>query len=376
MECTNCFSGCVSTTSDKCVKYTGTDITFLGISSGDTLNSVEKAITDYLATVYTGEGILPTIDPSYLCTVVNQYFPVGTPTAVDILTAIIRAVCDIEAEIVVERARIDVIEDTYTVGDCLTVDPDAGTHAVLEAVMAELCDVVDDITTINNLLATCITTSTIDTYIQNYINTITASTYMYSKMVPYVIYPFYPTAAVLASFSVNGIGSGAWDKVYMCNGENGTPDLRGRSLIGVTNNVGGGAFHVDVDPALGNPTYTLGTTGGKNTITLSAAELAEHTHVATAVVTDAGHETTISFKRKSTSVGEEGGTECAYPVLQIEDKPITNICSDIEGPITAQTAISYTGITVAVTNAVNAGAGSAHENVHPVYACYYVMYLP
>lgn len=373
MECTNCFSGCVSTTSDKCVKYTGTDITFLGISSGDTLSSVEKAITDYLATVYTGEGILPTITPAYLCTVVSQYLPVD-PTAVDILTAIIRAICAIEAEIVVERGRIDIIEDTYTIGDCLTVDPDAGTHAVLEAVITELCSVVDDITTINNLLATCITTSTIDTYIQNYINTITASTYMYSKMVPYVIYPFYPTAAVLASFSVNGIGSGAWDKVYMCNGENGTPDLRGRSLIGVTNNVGGGAFHVDVDPALGNPTYTLGTTGGKNTVILSAAQLAAHTHVATAVVTDDGHETTIKFRRKSTSVDEGDG--CAYPILQIEGLPVANICTDVEGEVVTQTSVAdKTGISVAVTNDPNVG-GTAHENVHPVYASYFIMYIP
>ena len=45
MTCTNCFSGCVETTSDKCVKYTGNPIGFLGINTGDTLESIEKAIT-------------------------------------------------------------------------------------------------------------------------------------------------------------------------------------------------------------------------------------------------------------------------------------------------------------------------------------------
>ena len=57
MGCTNCFNGCVETTSDKCVKYTGNDIDFLGIEKGDPLEAVEKAITDYLVTVYNGTGI-------------------------------------------------------------------------------------------------------------------------------------------------------------------------------------------------------------------------------------------------------------------------------------------------------------------------------
>ena len=91
MSCTNCFSGCVETTSDKCVKYTGASIEFLGISTGDTLESVETAITDYLTTVLSGEGIVPIIDPNIICDIVGDYFPVGDPTLVDILTAMIQS---------------------------------------------------------------------------------------------------------------------------------------------------------------------------------------------------------------------------------------------------------------------------------------------
>lgn len=371
MACTNCFSGCVQTTSDKCVKYTGDNIEFLGISTGDSLEDVEKAITDYLATVYTGEGVFPTIDPTDLCTIVSQYFPVGDPTLVEVLTAMVKAICDIEAEIAIERARIDTIEATYTVG-CISVDGDAGTHDVLEAVITALCTAIGDITTLGNLFSTCITTSTIDTYIQNYVNTITSTSYMYTKMVPYVIYPFYPTSTVMSQFAANGAGFGTWDKIYLCNGENGTPDLRGRSLIGVTNNTGGGAFHADVDPALGNPTYIQGTTGGKNSIILSAAQLAAHTHVATAEVADPGHKTTISFTQKDTSLGDDSG--CAYPIMQIEGVPPTD-CGTV-GPYVETTGVAdMTGISVTVTNATNTG-GEAHENVHPVFACYYIIYLP
>lgn len=31
MSCTNCFNGCTEITSDKCVRYTGTNIPELGI---------------------------------------------------------------------------------------------------------------------------------------------------------------------------------------------------------------------------------------------------------------------------------------------------------------------------------------------------------
>ena len=47
-----------------------------------------------------------------------------------------------------------------------------------------------------------------------------------------------------------------------------------------------GAFDADVDPGLGNPSYSLGDLDGQNSIILSAAQMAAHTHVATAVVTD------------------------------------------------------------------------------------------
>ena len=149
-NCTDCFAGCVSTTSDKCVKYTGNSIEFLGITTGDTLESVELAITNYLATVFDGTGISPTITPAYICDIVNNYLP-ANPTLVEILEAIIQAVCDIEDEIAVERARIDVIEANYTVA-CLTSPPavNAGTHAILQEVINELCTAIGDINILNN----------------------------------------------------------------------------------------------------------------------------------------------------------------------------------------------------------------------------------
>ena len=380
MSCTNCFSGCVETTSDKCVKYTGVDISFLSIHTGDPLEAVEKAITDYLATVFTGVGILPIIEPTIICDIVKQYFPCaecGDPTLVDILTAIIKAICDLEALITAEHNRIDVIEGSYAV-DCINVDPNAGTHEVLEAVITALCTAIGDITTLENLYATCITTGNINTYIENYLNSISTANLMYTKMVPNVIYPFHPTPAMMVNFGVTGAGTGAWQKIYLCNGLNGTPDLRGRSLIGTTSGMGGAGFDSAVDPGLaGNPAYSLGTTNGQNSVVLSPLQVAQHTHIATASVDEHGGHVTSNKIFVST---DNWANANAFPFPPLAAKPILKVnglpASDGAGTEVSTTSSvkDLTGITVGVTNAVNDG-GQAHTNVSPVHAVYFIIYL-
>ena len=381
MPCTNCFSGCVSTISDKCVKYTGNSIEFLNIHTGDTLESVEKSVTDYLVTVFNGEGIFPLISAEIICTSVSKYLPCsecGAPTLVDILTAIVRAICDIEAEVIAQEGRIDVIEGTYAVG-CLTVSPTAGTHVILESAITALCKAIGDITTLENLYATCITVSTIETYIKNYLNTTSTTNLMYTKMVPYVIYPFYPSTTIMSgAFSSTGAGIGIWDKVYLCNGYGGkTPDLRGRSLIGATDSaMGGGTFDPEVDPGSGNPAYGLGTKNGQNSVILSGTQTGIHTHTATAIVTDNGHKTTSLISVSEDRWRSDGGNaETAKPIIQINGTPVSNGAA-AQSQYTATTNnMDKTGITVGVSNAVNDG-GQPHDNVHPVLACYYIMYLP
>lgn len=380
MSCTNCFGGCVETTSDKCVKYTGSPITFLNIHTGDSLEAVEKAITDYLTTVLSGIGILPVIEPTLICDTVKQYFPCeecSSPTLIDILTAIIQAICAIEVEIAVERGRIDAIEADYTVG-CLRAAPRDGTHVILQEVITTLCTAIDDIETLNNLFTTCVTigtTNNINTLIQNYLNTITTDNKMYTKMVPYVIYPFYPTNEILSSFTINGAGivGSTWEKIYFCNGDNNTPDLRGRSLIGVAIAMGAGSFNPEVDPANGNPNYVLTDKAGANSVSLTTPQLPAHTHVATVAINDPGHLTTIEFKQTSSNAAV-GGNDT--PLGSINNVPPGFQQSTLSG--NTSTTMNETGLdstNVVVTNA-NTGGGEVHDNVHPVHACYYIMYIP
>jgi len=382
MSCTNCFGGCVETTSDKCVKYTGSPITFLNIHTGDSLEAVEKSITDYLTTVLSGIGILPVIDPTLICDTVKHYFPCeecGSPTLVDVLTAIIQAICAIETEIAVERARIDTIEADYTVG-CLRAAPRDGTHAILQEVITTLCNSIDDIDALNSLFATCVTigtTNNINTLIQNYLANISPANSMNVRMVPYVAYPFYPTPAILASFSGSGAGltGTIWEKIYYCNGQYGTPDLRGRSLIGVVSAMGSGDYDREINPANeGCMDYTLCDKNGTNLVVLSASEIAGHTHVATVGITDPGHLTSIEYQQTEGPC-TSGGNET--PLGAINLKPAgfnSGILSNTTSNTKDKTGLDGTNVTV--TNASNNIDVAGHINVHPVRACFYIMYIP
>ena len=65
MSCSNCFNGCVETTSDKCVKYTGIDVPILGIKKGDSLSYVEQALIEFLTSTLDGSGIKLDIPEAY-----------------------------------------------------------------------------------------------------------------------------------------------------------------------------------------------------------------------------------------------------------------------------------------------------------------------
>lgn len=98
-NCTDCNNGCVETTSDQCVKYTGDAIPFLGIATGVPLSEVERRITDYLLTVLNGSGIVPEFDTDEMCDVVEANLPEGAVTLNNILTALLATICELKVEI-------------------------------------------------------------------------------------------------------------------------------------------------------------------------------------------------------------------------------------------------------------------------------------
>jgi hypothetical protein len=140
-----------------------------------------------------------------------------------------------------------------------------------------------------------------------------------------------PTPAgviVLWSGSIGSIPTG-W---VLCNGNNGTPDLRNRFVVGA------------------GSTYSVDATGGS-----ADAIVVSHTHTATSVVTDPGHTHTIDQNNQYTNNGIQQGANFG-PIL-----PGT-------GEVTNS---NTTGITVATTNA-SAGTSGTNANLPPYYALCYI----
>lgn len=131
------------------------------------------------------------------------------------------------------------------------------------------------------------------------------------------------------SGSNNSIPSG----FVLCNGSNGTPDLRNRFIVG------------------SGSSYSTGNTGGANSVTLSISQMPSHNHSASSSVSDPGH--SHSFKGATGSSGS--GTSSRDSV-----------------PETQQTGSSTTGISVS-TSIGNTGGNSSHENRPPYYALAYIM---
>jgi microcystin-dependent protein len=148
------------------------------------------------------------------------------------------------------------------------------------------------------------------------------------------------TTAVVASFPTGGIilWSGSVASIpsgwALCNGSNGTPDLRNRFVVGA------------------GSTYAVDATGGS-----ADATLPTHTHTATSVVTDPGHE--HEYGMLTFNIGSAVGTPLLRPV-------------GLGAPEASTT--ETTGITVATTNA-NAGTSGTNANLPPYYALAYIIKL-
>ena len=367
MSCTGCFNGCTQITSDKCVKYTGNDIEFLGVENGMSLAEVEEKITDYLQTVLDGSGIIPTL-PESICTLIDDLLPSsGDITLNHVISALIAAACSLQTQVTSVSDDVAVIEADYTIGTCLTgVVASSGTHNILQAVINQLCTVSAYVTALQNALVTYVAIADIDTYIANYLATNVASTKMYTKMVPYAAIEFY--GDLTGKFDLTGAGIGDWEYVYLCNGLHGTPDKRGVFPVGVTG--------MGNAPYGGAIIYGLSDTGGSNNVTLATANVPAHNHNVVVTLSDPGHKHLFG----SEDYIDNGGYQIAYSIIPgnkgfqtTADPHLRHFYTkNVDNTNNPQT----TGITVSGVTVSNTGSNVAHENRPPYLACYYIMYVP
>ncbi len=374
MACNNCYNGCVETTSDKCVRYTGENVEALSIANGDNLYTVEQALINAVVSFLDGTGIDITIDPAAYCALVTSYLPeckpiCAPPTAVELFEALVKAACDLQVQIEDVAADIATLNADYDV-DCLSgVTSSSDTHAVLQAAITKICELGVDLSALAlDVDTNYVKIADLNTLIQDYLDSISVSTKYYNKMVPYTVVEYY--GPLTGNFDATGAGLGDWEKIYLCNGLNGTPDKRGRVGVGAIVGVGGGALNPSVDPSTpGNPNYSLLQISGANTITLNSTQIPAHTHTATASITDPGHRHDIwgitggDNQDNSNTVRFAGG-----------DKDQGETAFYFTNTQACQT--STTGISASISVNASTGGGAGHANIQPVLACYYIMYIP
>lgn len=368
MSCNNCFNGCTEVVSDKCVKYTGIDIPSLGISKNDPLLIVSGKITEQLLKLIDGTGVVPYINSNSLCNLVSSYLPSeGTVTIVNIIDAIFKSICSLQTQVTNVQNSVNVIEADYVITGLPGVSVDSKTHTILQATINKLNDLnVTYSAFVINVNNNFVKVADIDNYIETYLTSIGTTSLVKAKMIPYVAMEYY---GPLTNFDVTGAGTGDWIDVYLCNGNNGTPDKRGRVAVGTTTGMGGGAFPAQTDPSLsGNPTYTLNSTEGSNQVTLNTTQIPSHNHTAsaTSLVIDNGHTHDWGFGAE-TDDSNSGGS-----FKEFTQKPGTN--GDLPlSPIQNAT----TGISVNTNVVVNSnGGGLPHTNIQPSLACHYIIHLP
>jgi hypothetical protein len=355
MPCTNCFNGCQTILSDQCVKYTGNDYPDLNIEKGSTLLALENALITIIQTLQTGEGIIPNYTSADICDFVTDFLPSeGTITLNDVLQAYMDAICSLNDSIESIEIILEQLNESYDLG-CLPGDTVSNnTHTVLQALITKACSTATSLTALSLDVSTnYVKIEDIDTYIQDYLDNTGVSTLISNKMVPYAVVEYH---GPLGFFDANGAGLGDWDKIYLCNGLNGTPDKRGFISVGVTSGMLGGALNPIVDPAFpGNPAYTIGAINGTNTVAITEAQLASHTHTGTADVNG-------SHSHIFAGYTDDGGTE---------DGSGANHVGFFESKVTDLSGDHTHTLTVNAT-----GGGQGHPNVQPGMGCYYIQYRP
>ena len=372
MSCSNCFNGCAEIVSDQCVRYTGIDVPVLGIKTGDSLSYVEQALIEFLTSTLNGTGIKLEINPQIICEIVSKNLVACEDlTLPNVISAIIKAVCELDVRVTALEEDFAALEGPYTIG-CLTgVTSTSGTHAILQAVITKLCaHIVDFNAFVLDVETNYVKKSELCALVAAC--TPPAPPVLYKdRMVPFTVVEYYGT--ISGNFDGTGAGLGAWDKIYLCNGNNGTPDKRGRVPVGATTGMGGGPFNPAVDPAVaGNPSYTLGGTAGSNTVVLTTPQIPAHSHTAAPVITDPGHThfTTLAGGQvaitSTTPLAQTAtyGGNTSYALAGANGTPDIGITNS-----------KTTGISINITNS-STGGGLAHNNFQPGLGCYYIMYIP
>jgi microcystin-dependent protein len=200
-------------------------------------------------------------------------------------------------------------------------------------------------------------------------NTQVATTAFVTTAVVTGVASAFPTGGIIMwSGSIASIPSG-W---ALCNGANGTPDLRNRFVVGA------------------GSTYAVDATGGADTVTLTSAQIPSHAHTFSGTTSDQSASHTHTFSATTSTAGAhthtlsgygKDGSTFSWPDLEGRGSFRTisngvNSAGDHAHTVSGTTAGASGGHTHTFSGTTAAtGSGQSHENRPPYYALAYIMKL-
>lgn len=362
----NQFGTCFETISSNCIKWAGDATPQLNICTGDNITEDIQSIITSLLTLLNGSGItLSTVNTD--CPLVASELGNSTSNLPNLLQAVINALCTVNNNLTTLTTQVNTPVSYNVV--CLT--PTANTtQAVLQAAINALCSLQTQVTALTAEVVDNSLSSTINTYVGNYLanainscgnsginKTGTGATteITFTGLMPIGSIIFYDD--ILTVFDSNGAGiSGTgWCGWQICNGNNGTKDMRGFVPGGATNLPGVNAvanLNNIVDP-IAQADATLSSNvqsiAGEAKHQLGVPEIPAIAPIITVV--DPGH---IHVVQMNTSSQSGNNTPCFVP----------NSVSGAPAAVPINTSKSYTNITATTPSF---GGNQKHENRQPTY---------
>ena len=198
-----------------------------------------------------------------------------------------------------------------------------------------------------------------------------------AKLYPIPVSESIPSGIItMWSGASNDIPSGWW----LCDGQNGTPDLRNRFIVGA------------------GSSYEVGNIGGSDTVTLSSSQIPAHTHSVSLTAASSGSHThndtfavslsdlkissagshTHTYSKVSTGYAR-GGNSAGFDTVGSQSDQATGSSGghthSISGSASLTGSVSSGGAhTHSVSgNTGSTGNGYSHENRPPYYALCFIM---
>lgn len=358
----SCFTNnCATIVSSNCISYQGDTITSLDICKGDDLTSILEILTTQVISNTDGSGILLSeIDTN--CSFIANQMAGKTKTLFNLIQTLVDSSCTLSTNYTALDTEVNA-PVSYNLQSIIT-STDSTTPEVLQGTINKLAEVNTTVDEITSGLGTTSILTSVNTAVGNALsNNITAPYGLsktgsgenvqlaFSAFVP----PFCPIFCVAPLSNFNADGSGktgtGFQGYYICNGLNGTPDMRGYVGAGATSLPGitSPSLQSVVDSTVsGDPSYatTVGQRVGEVKHGLTVSEMPSHSVSGT---TDPHNHTVY------------GTTDIAGG----EAFQSYNVMTNTGNSTTSSESVAFTSNPV--------GSNVKHENRQPSYCGYFIM---